>query len=105
MRSMFSKMSAAALGVALSVGWSFALVANAHAAASPAGAGAAHGSTQLTIRIDARAAAVIRAVSAGATLQQALAQLPAPDSAQRFKQDCAGNGGHAKLDATQRLCV
>ena len=105
MRSMFSKMSAAALAVALSLGWSFAMAANAHAAAPPAGADAAHGSTQLTIRIDARAAAVIRAVSAGATLQQALAQMPAPDSAQRFKQDCAGSGGHATLDANQRLCV
>ena len=105
MRSMFSKMPAAALAVTLAVGSGLAMVANAHAAAVPAGTGAAHGSTQLTIRIDARAAAVIRAVSAGATLQQALAQLPAPDSAQRFAQDCAGNGGHATLDRIQRLCV
>ncbi len=105
MRSMFSKMTAAALAAALSIGSSLAMVASAHAAAPQTGANAAHGSTQLTIRIDARAAAVIRAVSAGATLQQALAQLPAADSAQRFTQECAGNGGHATLDATQRLCI
>jgi len=83
------------------------LCASLLAVAGSAGAGEdlAHGATQLTIRIDTRAAAVIRAVSAGATLQQALAQLPAPDSAQAFAQACAGNGGHATLDPIQRLCV
>ena len=77
------------------------------AVAASAGAGEepAHGAMQLTIRIDARAAAVIRAVGAGATLQQALAQLPAPDSAQAFAQACAGNGGHAAVGSLQRLCV
>ncbi len=75
------------------------------AASAGAGEAPAHGATQLTIRIDARAAAVIRAVSAGATLQQALAQLPAPDSAQAFAQACAGNGGHAAVGSLQRLCV
>ncbi len=75
------------------------------AASAGAGEAPAHGATQLTIRIDARAAAVIRAVTAGATLQQALAQLPAPDSAQAFAQACAGNGGHAAIGSFQRLCV
>ncbi len=75
------------------------------AASAAAGEAPAHGTMQLTIRIDARAAAVIRAVSAGATLQQALAQLPAPDSAQTFAQACAGNGGRAAIDSSQRLCV
>ncbi|HVB84522.1 MAG TPA: hypothetical protein VND63_06560 [Rhodanobacteraceae bacterium] len=83
------------------------LCASLLAVAGSAGAGEdlAHGATQLTIRIDARAAAVIRAVSAGATLQQALAQLPAADSAQAFAQDCASSGGHAAVGPAQRLCT
>lgn len=75
------------------------------AASAGAGEDPAHGASQLTIRIDAGAAAVIRAVSAGSTLQQALAQLPAPDSAQAFAQACAGNGGHAAIGSLQRICV
>lgn len=84
-----------ALGIAL-----LAIAASAGAAESTA-----HGATQLTIRIDARAAAVIRAVSAGATLQQALALLAPPDSAQSFVQNCAHSGGHAAIGSNQRLCV
>ena len=95
-------MSPRKMRIALSV-----LIIGMLAFASCAGASesAAHGNMQLTIRIDARAAAVIRAVSAGATLDPALAQLPAAYSAQAFALDCASSGGHAAVGPAQRLCT